>query len=246
MRKAPKGSEQLLGRDEAEAAAAPDPQETCWTVVRAASEGDAEARSTFGRSYASAIRGFLEARWRASSPLRGEIDDAVQEVFVECLKPGGVLDRADPERGDFRGLLFGVARNVARRCEERALARGRVRPDDEWLGEVASDDPGQETVFDRNWARTLLRLCRRRHRALAFADGEAGRRRIELLERRFGDNEAIRDIAARWGVPTAQVHQAYRKARAEFYRCLRDVVARHAPAGADVDAECRRLLHLVG
>ena len=223
-----------------------DSQDTCWSVVRAASEGDADARSAFGRSYAGAIRGFLAARWRASHALRDELDDAVQEVFVECLKPGGVLDRADPERGDFRGLLFAVGRNVARRFEERALARRRIHPDDEWLGEVASDDPGQETVFDRNWARTLLRLCRRRHRALAFADGEAGRRRIELLERRFRDDEAIRDIAARWGVSADQVHQAYRKARGEFYRCLRDVVARHAPAGADVDAECRRLLHLGG
>jgi DNA-directed RNA polymerase specialized sigma24 family protein len=190
------------------------------------------------------IRGFLEARWRRRV-LDLETDDAVQEVFLECLKPGGVLDRADPARGDFRGLLFGVTRNVAQRYEERALERGQVRPDDDWLRDTAADQAGQETLFDRNWARALLRLSRRRHRALALADGEAGKRRIEILERRFGDDQAIRDIAASWGVPAQEVHRAYRKARGEFYGCLRQVVAHHAAPGTDVDSECRRLLLLV-
>jgi len=220
-------------------------QDTCWTLVRAASRGDQDARAAFGRSYVAVVRGFLESRWRARS-LRSETDDAVQEVFVECLKPGGVLDRADAARGDFRGLLFGVTRKVAQRFEERAVARGRLRSDDDWLRSIASDQAGQETLFDRNWARALLRLTRRKHRELALADGEDGARRFELLERRFGADEPIRDIAAQWGVPASEVHRAYRKARAEFYRCLRQVVAHHAPAAADLDAECRRLLTLAG
>lgn len=220
-----------------------EPSETCWTIVRAAAQGDADARSFFGRSYEAPIRALLDARGRGRV-LHAETDDAVQEVFLECLKPGGALERADPARGDFRGLLFGVTRNVAQRFEERARARGRIRAHDEWLREVAADQAGQETLFDRNWARALLRLSRRRHRALAAADGTAGRRRIELLERRFGDGEAIRDIARRWGVPADEVHRAYRKARSEFYRCLREVVADHCADGAPVDSECRRLLLL--
>lgn len=220
----------------------PDPAETCWTVLRAASLGDEGARSTFSRSYATAIRSYLEARWRGRV-LAGETDDATQEVFFECLRPGGVLERADAERGDFRGLLYGVTRNVARRFEARALERGRVRPEDSaWLREIASDDPGQATLFDRSWARAVIRQTKRMHRERALADGEAGERRIELLERRFGSDEAIREIAARWEVPAQEVHNAYRKARTEFYGCLREVVAFHAPAGADLDSECRRLL----
>lgn len=210
--------------------------------MRAAAHGDAAARSTFSRTYAVAIRSFLAARWRGRL-LEGEVDDAAQEVFVECLKPSGVLERADEGRGDFRGLLFGVARNVARRFEDRAVARGRLLPEDSaWLGQVAADEPGQATLFDRGWAQALLRQTKRLHRERALADGLAGERRIELLERRFGDNEAIREIAARWGVPAQDVHNAYRKARTEFYGCLREVVAFHAPPGADLDAECRRLL----
>ena len=222
-----------------------NPGDTCWTVVRAASKGDAEARLEFARSYASTIRGYLDARWRGRL-LAGETDDATQEVFVECLKPAGVLDRADPTRGDFRGLLFAVARNVARRFEERALARGHLRPEDsDWFQQVASDDPGQATLFDQSWAKDLMRRSKRLHRERALSDGPAGQRRIELLERRFADDQAIRSIAAEWGVPAQEVHNAYRKARREFYSCLREIVALHAPVGADLDSECQRLLTLL-
>ena len=215
-------------------------------MLRAASSGNAEARSVFSQSYRATIRGYLEVRWRGRV-LSADIDDATQEVFVECLKPGGVLERADAARGDFRGLLFGVVRNVARRFEERAAERGRIWPEDSaWLQQVADDEAGQATEFDRSWAKELVRRAKSEHRERALEDGEPGQRRIELLERRFGSNEAIRDIAGKWGVPAQDVHNAYRKARTEFYRCLREVVAFHAPAGADLDAECRRLLTLLG
>lgn len=213
--------------------------------MRAAADGDAVARSSFARTYGATIRDFLEARWRGRI-LSTEVDDATQEVLIECIKPDGVLARAEEGRGDFRGLLFGVARNVARRFEERAQRRGRLRPEDSaWLQHLTSDDPGQSTLFDRGWARSLVRQAKELHQARALLEGEAGRRRIELLERRFGDDEAIRHIAAAWGLPAQDVHNAYRKARTEFYRCLLEVVGSSAPQGADLDAECRRLLGLL-
>lgn len=223
-----------------------DPADTCWTVLRAAARGDDAARSTFSHSYLKTVRDFLRQRWRGRV-LMADVDDASQEVFVECLKPGGALEVAEESRGEFRGLLFGVVRNVARRFEERASKRGRLRHEDSaWLEHVAADEPGQATMFDRSWARTLMRQAKRRHRELAIeADGEAGRRRIELLERRFGDDQAIRQIAAAWGVDPKEVHTAYRKARTEFYRCLREAVGFHACADADLDSECRRLLSLL-
>lgn len=222
-----------------------DHHETCWTVLRAAARGEPRARSTFARSYAPTIRGYLEARWRGRL-LSTETDDAIQEVFVECIKDGGVLERADSARGDFRGLLFGAVRNVARRYEERFLKDKRAGPEDSaWIQHLASDEAGQSTVFDRAWARTLLHQAKDLHRQRALSDGEAGCRRIELLERRFGGNEAIREIAASWGVPAQEVHNSFRKARTEFYRCLREVVGSHASVGCDLDRECRRLLGLL-
>ena len=178
--------------------------------------------------------------------LSTELADAAQEVFIECLKPDGVLERADASRGDFRGLLFGVVRNVARRFEERATERGRIRPEDSmWLEAICADEAGQATLFDQGWARSLMQRAGALHREQAANDGEAGKLRIELLERRFGSDEAIREIAAAWGMPSQEVHNAYRKARTEFYRCLREVVTHHSPTGADIDAECRRLLEML-
>jgi hypothetical protein len=130
-------------------------------VLRAASNGDAEARSKSSRSYAVVIRSYLEARWHGRL-LASELDDATQEMFIECLKPGGVLDQADASGGDFRGLLYGVVRNVARRFEERALQRGkRIPKDSDEYEQLPADDPGQATLFDRSWARALIRQGKR-------------------------------------------------------------------------------------
>jgi len=222
------------------------PGETCWTVIRAAAIGDSAARSAFADKYEAMIRGYLEIRWRGRL-LASETGDAVQEVFVECLKPGGVLERADAGQGELRGLLRRVVQNVARRYEERAIKRGRIRPADTvWFAEVQGDEPGQATVFDRCWAHSIIEEATKRFRVLAAQDGEAGQRRVELLERRFGDDEPIRKIAAAWGLPAQDLHNAYKKARKEFYRCLREVIAFHRPDTTDLSGECRKVLEMIG
>ena len=64
-----------------------------WTIIRGAAEGRAPDRAEFARRYASVIRSDLGARWR-KGPLLDEIDDAAQEVFLECFRPDGPLARA--------------------------------------------------------------------------------------------------------------------------------------------------------
>ena len=219
--------------------------ETCWTVIRAAAIGDSAAQATFARTYEATIRSYLETRWRGR-PLAHEAADAVQEVFIECFKPGGVLERADSNHGEMRGLLRRVTQNVARRFEERAVQKGRIRPDDSsWLAEVLSDNPGQATMFDRCWAHSVISEATARFRELALQDGEAGQRRVELLERRFGSDEAIREIASSWGLPAQDVHNAYKKARKDFYRCLCAEIAFHRPDAVDLEHECREVLAMI-
>ncbi|MBN2489659.1 MAG: sigma-70 family RNA polymerase sigma factor, partial [Planctomycetes bacterium] len=92
---------------------------TCWTVIQGAARGRAEDREEFALRYAPVLRSYLQGRW-GDSPLAAHLDDAVQDVFVECFKESGVLDRADRiGQGSFRRFLYGVVRNVARRFEER-------------------------------------------------------------------------------------------------------------------------------
>jgi RNA polymerase sigma-70 factor (ECF subfamily) len=191
------------------------------------------------------VRRCLRARWGAS-PLSQEVDDAVQEVFLECARERGALTHADPERGGgFRSFLFGVVRNVARRFETRGGGR---RASDSALDRLAAEED-LAALLDREWARCLMAQAAEHHRRSALPRGDAARRRVELLRLRFEEGLPIRAIAARWDTDAAAVHAAYRTARREFQDALRKVVGFHQDGrgGAEnLDAECRRLLDLLG
>ena len=78
---------------------------TRWTVIRRAAAGSAPDRAEFARRYGPVIRAYLGARWR-QTPLFPEVDDAAQQVFVECFKENGVLGRVDAQRETgFRAYL---------------------------------------------------------------------------------------------------------------------------------------------
>jgi RNA polymerase sigma-70 factor (ECF subfamily) len=218
---------------------------TCWTVIQAAAAGQAGPREEFARHYEPVVRAYLAARW---SGRREEVDDAVQDVFVECFRDGGALARVDPDRpGGFRAFLYGVARNVARRIETaraRRLQREQVGAPEE---EPAADEPGLSTVFDRAWAGNILRQAAVRQAERARASGEPAQRRVELLRLRFHDGLAIRDIARRWQVDAAWAHHEYARAREEFRAALLEVLAFHHPGSqARLEEECARLLESVG
>jgi RNA polymerase sigma-70 factor (ECF subfamily) len=219
---------------------------TWWTMIDEAARGGEAARAAFAERYLSAVRAYLGVRWRAPS-LRDRLDDAVQEVFLECFREGGGLGRADPDRpGGFRAYLVGLSRNVARRFEERwAKERARAGDDPADPASVVSDETTQSAAFDREWGRALLREAASRHARRAASLGEAAVRRVDLLRLRFQDGLPIRDIAERWSVDAADLHVEYARARREFRAALREVVAeRHPGSRADVDAECRRLADL--
>ncbi len=222
---------------------------TCWTLLRGAAAGDRADREEFALRYLPVARAYLAARWRGR---RGadELEDALQEVFVECLREGGVLERLeDGAREGFRAVLYGVVRNVARRYETRAGRARSRRSDGEPLDELPDDEPSLSRVFDRAWAVALVRDAARRLRERAEHADEAARRRVELLELRFQDGLPIRAIAARWGVDPARLHHEYARARREFEAELREVVAFHDPGAAgdrrDRRAETLALLTLI-
>lgn len=186
------------------------------------------------------VKAYLAARWRSA---RREVDDAVQDVFVECFRHGGLLEKADPERGGgFRAFLLGAVRNVARRHEER------VRPVAPLPSDLPDDDTGPAEAFDKAWARSLLREAARRQREDAAQAGEAAQRRVDLLQLRFQDGLSIREIAERWGVDAAKLHHEYATARDEFRNALRAVIAFHQPntPHANLERACTELLSLLG
>jgi RNA polymerase sigma factor (sigma-70 family) len=221
-------------------------ESTCWMVIEAAAAGCAAERAAFAERYQPAIRAYLTARWRNTRYLQ-VLDDAVQEVFVACFQPDGLLARAERDRpSGFRAFLYGVVRNVARRLEAR-YGRDQQAADDVDLDQFPADEESQARMFDRAWARSLLREAAQRQEEHARRAGAASLRRVELLRLRFHEGLPIRAIAARWQIDAATLHHEYAKARQEFKAALASVVAFHHPGTpADIERECANLLSLLG
>jgi RNA polymerase sigma-70 factor (ECF subfamily) len=208
----------------------PAPESTCWSVIHAAAAGSTTDRDELARRYLGVVRAYLAARWRGA-PILAELDDAGQEVFVECFRGRGVLDAAAAGRvPSFRAFLYGVIRNVAKRFESRP---GRTV---DLPSELAADEASQSRLFDRAWAESLMAEAAQLQQLRAKERGGEFARRVELLRLRFEENRPIRTIAEHWGVPAAELHHAYAQARQEFRAILLEVVAFHSPGPPDAVA----------
>jgi RNA polymerase sigma-70 factor (ECF subfamily) len=202
---------------------------TSWNLIEQAGAGDARARAAFAERYGPSIRAMLAGRWRGTS-LAANIDDAVQELFVECLKPDGVLARADRSVPQgFRALLGAVARNVALRFEARAARVSRASGSPSAISEVQADATSLAEALDRRWAIDLVREAAALHDHLARGGGDSARLRVELLRLRFGEDLSIATIAERLGRDQAFLHHQYAKARRDFLRCLHAVLEARYP-----------------
>jgi RNA polymerase sigma-70 factor (ECF subfamily) len=201
------------------------PDATCWTLIRDAAEGDAAARERFARVYRPVAVAALAGRWKAS-PRFHWIEDATQDVFVECFKSGGVLESANRDQGGFRSFFLAVVRNVARRHEEKH----RVAVP--WPSDPVASDTSLSVAFDRAWAKSLLQEAARLQAEIATGD-ERATQRVNLLRLRFQEGLAIREIAVKWRQDPAWLHHEYAAARDEFRLALRRVVAFHWPTATD-------------
>jgi len=199
--------------------------------VQGAAGGASADRERFAFLYQPVIRSYLGVRWRDTHLVK-EIEDAVQEVFVECFKQGGALDRVKKGggTGGFRAFLHAVANNVAARFERRR-ARRRERQEDTQvrLGDFEANETRLSEAFDRAWMIALLDQAVVVQEEHAHAKGEAAVRRVELLRLRFNEDLPIREIARKWDMPAAKLHHEYARAREEFSAALREVLAFHNP-----------------
>jgi RNA polymerase sigma-70 factor (ECF subfamily) len=215
-------------------------------VIQRAAAGSAPDRDAFVRHYGPVIRAYLRSRWR-HTPMFDDVDDAAQQVYIDCFKENGALTRADPERGTgFRAYLYGIVRNTARALE-RKRARSREQQADRGLDleGIAANEDSLAQVFDRAWASALLRDAAALQLERARTKGPDAERRHRLLALRYGEDLPIRRIAERWDMDPDVLHREYPKAREEFKRALMDVVRDLNGGGAEaVEGECARLLAL--
>ena len=124
----------------------------------------------------------------------------------------------------------------------RSAARSPAEPPE--LDELAGKEERLTVVFDRAFARQLMREARTLLAVRAEAAGDEARRRLELLRLHFEEGLAIRTIAERWQTEAAHLHHEYARARQEFHQALLDVVSHHHPGRtrAEVEAGAARLL----
>ena len=222
-------------------------QETCWTLIQAAAAGSATARADFTRRYLPVARAYFGARW-ARSPLIAELDDAVQETFLDCFREGGVLGRAESGRqGGFRAFFFGVLRHTALHAETRKAREMERRDGGSFHPErLESDDETLSRVLDRAWAKAVVREAVELQASRAKTAGPEAAKRADLLRLRFQEGLPVREIAKLWNDDAAKVHHEYATARKEFLSALREVVGLHEGSSAErVEAECERVLDLL-
>jgi RNA polymerase sigma-70 factor (ECF subfamily) len=91
-----------------------------------------------------------------------------------------------------------VTRKVAARYEERRLKRREVGLD-EAAAEVAGivSDEDLAAIFDRAWARAMVREAAVQQARHARSQGSEARQRVELLRPRFREGLPVREIARR-------------------------------------------------
>ena len=216
-------------------------------LLRDAAAGGEEPRAEFVKRYEPVVRAYLAARWRGSWLLQ-ELDDAAQEIFIECLRGGGLLDRARADRpGGFRAFLYGAG--GMSRCGSSATSHDRPsasRP-------AASISKQSRVVRIRSHASSTApgpRLLSARRPSVSRRWPRKAARRPSGASSSSGSGSTkgmpIREIARLWGMDAAVLHHEYARARQEFLAALRDVIASHHPGSPEVvDWRVRNFLSLL-
>ena len=185
-----------------------------------------QATELRNRSSCATTRRRFGPTWLTAGAARARLTQSTtpcQDIFVECIKPGGALEGADPTNGEFRGLLYAVVRNVARRYEERAMRPGQGTEGSVLLDDLPDRAEALSRVFDRSWAEAIVRDAILRHARVARHGDSDTRRRYRILRLRHQEGVPIREIAVRLDVASVEVaHNAYRRARREFREHMRE------------------------
>ncbi len=161
-------------------------------LVEAAQQGDAGAFAALVDRHHRGVRACLVARMHDPH----EAEDLAQEVFVTAFRRFGEFDPARPLAPWLRSIAVNLLRNHWRKF--RAQAVGGSAELAELVDErIAADcGPAREPLLH-----AALRDC------LERMDGPAR----ELLHRRYGEEESVRDLAQRlqrgYSALTMQLHR---------------------------------------
>ncbi len=112
---------------------------TIWTTIHRAGEQDSSALQRVAERYRQPVLEHIRRRGFQGN----DAEDVCQDVFLRVLQ-GGVLAKADPNRGRFRSLMLSVTTHVI-------LDRFRKRRDVP-VEDIEPPSHEQPDAFDRTWA----------------------------------------------------------------------------------------------
>jgi RNA polymerase sigma-70 factor (ECF subfamily) len=224
---------------------------THWSVVLAAGRGDStrarDALAELCRSYWYPL--YAYTRRRGCSP--HDAQDLTQEFFARLLERQD-LAQVSPERGRFRSFLLASLNHfLANEWDKaRAAKRGGGQPllrldgasaEGRYALEPAGDDT-PETLFDRQWALTLLERVLAR---LREEFGAAGKTRLfdRLKDSMAGErgDAGYAQAAAELGMTEGNVKVAVHRLRKRYRERLREEIAQTVVSPAEVEEEIRHL-----
>lgn len=176
--------------------------------------------------------------------------------FLAYVVRKQLFDSADAEKGKLRTFLLTAFRRYRRDQYEKANAAKRgggavvsfdAAEAESWYCEEELDGETPETMFDRQWALTVL------DRAIGKLEGDAVKRgksaEFEAL-RPFltgaGGNEDYEKVAQQLQTNVNAVRVAIHRLRGKFSAALREVVRDTHFDDTDVDDEMRHLLAVLG
>jgi RNA polymerase sigma factor (sigma-70 family) len=123
---------------------------TIWTTIRQAGALDSSALADVAERYRQPVLEFIGRRGFQGA----DAEDLCQDVFLRVLK-GGVLAKADRDRGRFRSLLLSVTVHV---IQDRLRKRREVPVED-------PEPPQRQREFDAGWALHLTQRALERLQA---------------------------------------------------------------------------------
>ncbi len=213
---------------------------TRWSRILA--PDGARDLDALARAYWRPIQCYLAARTRCSA---ADADDLAQEAFAWLLA-SGLLAKADPARGRFRGFLKRALANFAaeqwRRAHAARRGGGAVHEVLEGDGPADARARSPEQALDDAWRAELLANAQ----ALLQQQLEASGRNAQwALFRDYylapGDEPDHATLAARHGITRTDVVNWLDRAKRRYRAILRDVVADTVTTPDELDAELRWL-----
>jgi RNA polymerase sigma factor (sigma-70 family) len=184
-----------------------------------------------------------------------DAQDLTQSFFLMLLE-GGLLQRADPNRGRFRSLLLTALKQflIDDSLRKRALKRGgnmQFVSWDAWMAEAPSnftipateaENWPAEKLYDVRWAATAVEHALGR---LGEECESRGRRRVfdVLGDCLAAEREDVsyKELSKTLGVPETSVKRLLHQLRIRYRELLREEVAQTVEKSGDVDEELRYL-----